>query len=93
MVHFLATEGNFCILYFIQQTASKYVQSGNLFIFVLLILVFIFFFLFGVLQPVKIISLILSQVNHEVGRKREIIEKKHLTTHKQNLACLKSDPS
>ena len=26
-----------------------------------------------------------------VGRKREIPEKNHLTTHKQNLACLRCD--
>ena len=40
-----------------------------------------------VLQPVKIISLILSRVNHKVGQKWEIPEKKHLNTRKQNLAC------
>ena len=45
-----------------------------------------------VLQPVKIISLILSQVNRKVGRKQEIPEKSHLNTCKQNLACLKCDP-
>ena len=54
-------------------------------------------FFFGlVLQPVKIISLILSWVNRKVGgggRKRVIPEKKHLATHKQNLACLACDPS
>ena len=47
-------------------------------------LLFIFFVLNWVLQPVKIISIILSWV----GRKREIPEKKHLTTCKQNLAHL-----
>ena len=46
-----------------------------------------------VLQPVKIISFILSRVNRKVGRKRDIPEKKHLTTHKQNLACLTYDLS
>ena len=34
-----------------------------------------------VLRPVKIISLILSWINGEVGLKQEISEKKHLTTH------------
>ena len=29
----------------------------------------------------------------KVGRKREIPEKKHLTTRKQNLACVTFDPS
>ena len=48
----------------------------------------IFFFLIWALRPVKIISLILSRVNRKVGRKREIPEKKHLTTRTQNLACL-----
>ena len=38
-------------------------------------------------RPVKIISLILSRVNREVGRKRGIPEKNHLNIHKQNLAC------
>ena len=42
---------------------------------------------------VKIISLILSRVNRYVGRKRVIPETNHLTTRKQNLACLKCDPS
>ena len=46
-----------------------------------------------VLLPVKIISLILSQVNCEVGRKWEISKKNHLTSCKQNLACLTYDPS
>ena len=32
-----------------------------------------------VLQPVKIISLILSEVKHKVGRKFDIQEKKHLS--------------
>ena len=43
---------------------------------------FFFFFLiwFGVLRPVEIISLILSQVNRKVGRKLKIPKKKHLTT-------------
>ena len=45
------------------------------------------------LRPVKIISLILSRVNRKVGQKRKIPEKKHLTTHKQNLDCLTYDPS
>ena len=54
---------------------------------------FFFFFFFSfyfirVLRPVKIISLILSRVNRKVGRKREIPEKNHLITRKQNLACL-----
>ena len=38
------------------------------------------------LRPVKMISLIMNRVNHKVGQKREIPEKKHMTTHKQNLA-------
>ena len=42
---------------------------------------------------VKIISLILIRVNHKVGRKRDISEKKHMTIRKQNLACLTCDPS
>ena len=42
-------------------------------------------------QHDKIILLILSRVNREVGRKREIPEQKHLTTHKENLACLTCD--
>ena len=54
--------------------------------------IFIFFFIL-VLQSVKIISLILSRFNRKVGRKREIPEKKHLTTHKHNLACLTCDQS
>ena len=55
---------------------------------------FYFFSLTSVLQPVKIIYFVLSQVNHKVGQKREIPEKKNnLTTHKQNLACLTCDPS
>ena len=41
-----------------------------------------------VLWPVKIISLISSQVNRLVGRKGEIPEEKQLTTRKQNLDCL-----
>ena len=44
---------------------------------------FFFFFLIWVLRPVKIISLILSQVNHQVGRKLEIPKKNHLNTRKQ----------
>ena len=51
------------------------------------------FFSYWVWWPVKIISLNLSQVNHKLGRKRENPEKNHLTTHKQNLACLTCDPS
>ena len=47
---------------------------------------------FGVMG-VNIISVILSRVNREVGQKREIPEKNHLTTHKQNLACLTCDLS
>ena len=35
----------------------------------------------------------LSQINHRVGRKQEIPQKKHLTICKQNLACLTYDPS
>ena len=55
---------------------------------------FFFFFLYiWVLRPVKIISLILSQVNIKKGWKWEISKKKHLTTHKQNLACLTYNPS
>ena len=49
---------------------------------------FIFFFIIWVLWPVNITSLILSWVNRKVGWKRKIPEKNHLTTHKQNLACL-----
>ena len=40
-----------------------------------------------------IISLILSRVNRKVGRKRDIPEKNHITTRKQNLACLTCDSS
>ena len=47
---------------------------------------------FGVMG-VNIISVILSRVNREVGQKREIPEKNHLITHKQNLACLTCDLS
>ena len=47
----------------------------------------IFFFYLG-LRPIRIISLILSWVNRKMGQKWEIPEKKHLTTCKQNLACL-----
>ena len=43
------------------------------------------------LRPIKIISLISSRVNRKVGWKREIPKKKHLTTRKQNLACLTCD--
>ena len=50
-------------------------------------------FFIWVLQPIKIISLILSQVSCKVGWKWEIPEKKHLTARKQNLACLRCDPS
>ena len=46
-----------------------------------------------VLRPEKIISLILSRVSRKVGRKREIPEKNHLSTRKQNLACLTCDLS
>ena len=53
---------------------------------------FFFFFIWG-LWRVKIISLILSQVNRNVGWKGEILEKNSLTTHKQNLACLTCDLS
>ena len=49
--------------------------------------------LYWVLGSVNIISLILSRVNCKIGRKREIPEKHHLTSHKQNLACLTVDPS
>ena len=38
-------------------------------------------------------SLILSRVNLKVVPKRGIPEKNHLTTCKQNLACLTCDPS
>ena len=50
------------------------------------------YFVILVLRPVKIISIILSRANRKMGRKREI-EKNHLTTRKQNLACLSGDPS
>ena len=46
-----------------------------------------------VLRPVKIIALIVSRANREVGHNREIPEKKHLTTRKQNLFFLTCDPS
>ena len=55
-----------------------------------------------VLWPIKIISLILSfkiislilrGVNRKVEQKQEIPKQNHLTTHKQNLACLTCDPS
>ena len=39
-----------------------------------------------VIWPVKTISLILSRVICKVRKKREIPEKNHLTTHKQDLA-------
>ena len=58
---------------------------------------FVFFFWGGGggwgLRPVKIISLILSQVNRKVGQNWEIYEKNHLTTRKQNLARLTCDSS
>ena len=41
------------------------------------------------LRPLNIISLILSRVNHYVGLKREIPEKKHLTTRKLGLSHMK----
>ena len=44
--------------------------------------------LFLVLLPVKIISCILSWVNHKMGRKQEIPKENHLTIHKQNMTCL-----
>ena len=50
-----------------------------------------FNFYFLVLQPVKFISLILSQVCRWLGQKQEIPEKNHLTTRKQNLADLTCD--
>ena len=53
----------------------------------------IFFVGGGGLQPVKIISLILSLVNRKVWQKGEIPEKNHLTNCKQNLACLTCDQS
>ena len=65
--------------------------GGGLFCFVLLLLL-LFCFLFGFYAAVKIISPILSRVNHKMGRKREIPEKKHLNTRQQNLACLTCDP-
>ena len=50
-----------------------------------------FFFDLG-FTAIKIIWLILSQVNRKVEHKREISQKKkHLTTRKQNLACLTCD--
>ena len=42
----------------------------------------------GLLRPVKIISIILSRVNHKVGQQQEIPEKKYLTTRKQNFFYL-----
>ena len=48
---------------------------------------FIFFIFFiWLLQPINLISLILSRVR--CGENGRSSEKKHLTTHKQNLACL-----
>ena len=41
-----------------------------------------------VLQPVTIISLILSRVKRKVWRKFDTPKKQHLSTSKQNLACL-----
>ena len=49
--------------------------------------------LFFTARPIKIISLILSQANHKLRRKQKIPEKNHLTTRKQNLACLTCDLS
>ena len=46
-----------------------------------------------VLRHVKVISFILSRINCKAGRKREVAEKTHLTTRKQNLSCLTCDPS
>ena len=46
----------------------------------------------GTFLFVKIISFILSPVNQQVVRKREIPVKKHLTTRKQNMACLQCNP-
>ena len=46
-----------------------------------------------VLLPIKIISLILSQVNRKVGQKQEILREKTPITRKQNLACLTWNPS
>ena len=43
-------------------------------------------------QPVKIILLILSRVNRQVGRKREISKTRHLTTTNQMWPELGSNP-
>ena len=51
-------------------------------------LFYLFVFSIGVLQPVKIISLILS-----CGAKMEDPQENHLTTCHQNLACLTYDLS
>ena len=56
-----------------------------LFIYLFYFILYIYFFTW-VLRPVKIISLILSQVNREMGQKREIPEKNHLTTRKDNFS-------
>ena len=54
---------------------------------------YFFIFLIWVLRHIKMISLISSRVNRKVGGKWEICEINHLTTRKQNLACLTCDPS
>ena len=63
--------------------------SGKIVWFILLL-----FFFIWVLRPVKIISesVILSRVD-QMGRKREIPEKNHLTIRRQNLVCFTCDPS
>ena len=63
--------------------------SGKIVWFILL-----FFFFIWVLRPVKIISesVILSRVD-QMGRKREIPEKNHLTIRRQSLVCFTCDPS
>ena len=45
-------------------------------------------FVLLILQPLTIILLILSPVNLQVEQKPDIPEKTHLTTCKQNLACV-----
>ena len=54
---------------------------------------FLFIYFIWVLRPIKIILLIMSRVNRKVGRQREIPEKKHLASRKQNLAYLTYEPS
>ena len=53
----------------------------------------IFFFWFGFYGPSRLFHSFWAESNDRWGEKREIHEKKHMTTHKQNLACLTCDPS